>query len=95
MNIGEKFYCSRCMREMEDEGTCSHCGYDPGQPASRSALEEGTLLHSGRYQLGAVIGVGGSVLHTLPGTIPCPRRLPLKNISPKIFAKGISMRAMR
>jgi len=59
MNIGEKFYCSRCMREMEDEGICRHCGYDPNQTAGRSVLEEGTLLQSGRYQLGAVIGMGG------------------------------------
>lgn len=59
MNIGEKFYCSRCMHEMEDEGICPHCGYDPNQTAGRSVLEEGTLLQNGRYQLGAVIGMGG------------------------------------
>ncbi len=59
MNIGEKFYCSRCMREVDNEGICRHCGYDPNQPAGRIALEEGTLLQNGRYQLGAVIGMGG------------------------------------
>lgn len=59
MNIGEKFYCSQCMREVENEGICQHCGYDPSQSVSRSALEEGTLLQNGRYQLGAVIGMGG------------------------------------
>lgn len=59
MNIGEKFYCSQCMREVEGEGTCPYCGYDPNQPVSRSVLDEGTLLNNGRYQLGAVIGRGG------------------------------------
>lgn len=59
MNIGEKFYCSRCMRELENEGICRHCGYDPNEMVSCNILEEGTLLQSGRYQLGAVIGAGG------------------------------------
>ncbi len=59
MNIGEKFYCSRCMRELESEGICRHCGYDPNQIVGHSVLEEGTLLQNGRYQLGAVIGMGG------------------------------------
>lgn len=59
MNIGEKFYCSKCMRELENEGICPHCGYDPNQIVSHSVLEEGTLLQNGRYQLGAVIGMGG------------------------------------
>ena len=47
------------MREVDNEGICRHCGYDPNQPAGRIALEEGTLLQNGRYQLGAVIGMGG------------------------------------
>lgn len=59
MNIGEKFYCSRCMREVESEGICGYCGYDPNQEVSSRVLEEGTLLQNGRYQLGAVIGAGG------------------------------------
>lgn len=59
MNIGEKFYCSECMREIEREGIYPHCGYDQNQSVSRNALEEGTVLHAGRYQLGAVIGRGG------------------------------------
>lgn len=59
MNIGELFYCSRCMRELESEGICPHCGYNPNQEVSLSILAEGTLLQDGRYQLGAVIGIGG------------------------------------
>ena len=59
MNIGEHFFCSRCMRTLENEGICPYCGYDPFAPVSTSALEEGVLLHDGRYQLGAVIGMGG------------------------------------
>ena len=59
MNIKENFYCSKCMRTMEDDGICPFCGYDPDHPVSRKVLEEGTLLQNGRYQLGAVLGSGG------------------------------------
>ncbi len=54
MNIGERFYCSRCLAELENEGTCKKCGYDPSSPEDPSALEEGTLLHNMRFQIGAV-----------------------------------------
>ena len=60
MNIGEEFYCSRCMRIIEDEEEiCPHCGYDPYHVKEEHMLEEGTLLNNGRYQIGAVIGSGG------------------------------------
>lgn len=59
MNIGEYFYCSKCMRELEDDMVCPYCGHDPDAPVGRGGLEEGTLLNYGRYQLGAVLGVGG------------------------------------
>lgn len=60
MNIGEEFYCSRCMRPVEDEeDICPHCGYDPYHDSDTHLLEEGTLLNNGRYQIGAVIGSGG------------------------------------
>lgn len=58
MDIDGKIYCSRCMREIEAEGTCPHCGYHPCGKHNTSALEQGTLLN-GRYQLGTVIGQGG------------------------------------
>ena len=59
MEINGVFYCSRCMRRMEAEGKCPHCGYDSEkQERNRTVLEEGTLL-SEKYQLGAVIGQGG------------------------------------
>ena len=60
MNIAEHFYCSRCMREVDNDCIiCPHCGYDPSQRRNVYALEEGTLLQNGRYQLGTVIGSGG------------------------------------
>ena len=59
MNIGEKFYCSKCMKELIEEGVCPFCGYDPMGKKSSVPLEEGTLLQDGRYQIGAVIGSGG------------------------------------
>ena len=60
MNIGEKFYCPRCLKEIEDEGIiCPHCGHDPAKIQNVHILEEGTLLQNGRYQLGASIGSGG------------------------------------
>lgn len=59
MNIQERYYCSKCMRELAEECVCPFCGYDPMAPVSEWALEEGTLLQHGRYQLGAVIGAGG------------------------------------
>ena len=59
MEINGVFYCSRCMRRMEEEGKCPHCGYDSEkQERNLTVLEEGTLLAE-KYQLGAVIGQGG------------------------------------
>ena len=59
MEINGAFYCSRCMRRMEEEGKCPHCGYDSEkQERNLTVLEEGTLLAE-KYQLGAVIGQGG------------------------------------
>lgn len=58
MEINGVYYCSRCMRRLEGEGPCPHCGYDGTQERDLSVLEEGTLLN-GKYQLGAVIGQGG------------------------------------
>ena len=59
MNIGESFYCSRCMREVEDDTVKCTCGYDPSEKRPANVLEEGALLQNGRYQIGAVIGTGG------------------------------------
>lgn len=59
MNIGDLFFCSKCMRKIEEEGICPYCGHDPDGPISKNALEEGSLLQNGRYQLGAVLGIGG------------------------------------
>ena len=59
MNIQERYFCSKCMRELPEECVCPFCGYDPMSPASDWALEEGTLFQHGRYQLGSVIGAGG------------------------------------
>lgn len=54
MNIGEQFYCSRCMTELNEEGKCCKCGYDPSEKPDLNALEEGTLLQGIRFQIGAV-----------------------------------------
>lgn len=54
MNIGEHFYCSRCMTELAEEGKCIKCGYDPCGKIDLNALEEGTLLQGVRFQIGAV-----------------------------------------
>lgn len=60
MNIGERFYCSRCLREVEDEELpCPYCGYESEGRTDPKMLEEGTLLNNLRYQVGAVIGAGG------------------------------------
>ncbi len=59
MDIDGVVYCSKCMRKIEAEGLCPHCGYDPDTDVRiKTILEQGTLLN-GRYQLGAVIGRGG------------------------------------
>jgi len=47
------------MRPIKEEGVCPYCGYNPGDAPDKRFLEEGTLLHEGRYQLGAVIGQSG------------------------------------
>ncbi len=54
MNIRERFYCSRCLKELEDEGVCDECHYDPTSEPVENALDEGTLLGNGRIQIGAV-----------------------------------------
>lgn len=60
MNIGEKYYCSHCMRQLsEEQQCCPFCGYSGNDEDPDFALPEGTLLHNGRYELGAVVGVGG------------------------------------
>ncbi|MDO5540437.1 MAG: BspA family leucine-rich repeat surface protein [Eubacteriales bacterium] len=59
MNIGEKYYCSKCMMEIEDEIICPYCGHDPETSTGRIALEEGTLLCNRRYQIGSILGTGG------------------------------------
>lgn len=59
MDISGKFFCSRCMRQLEEEGICPFCGYDHREEENENpALCRGTLLHE-RYQLGSVIGIGG------------------------------------
>lgn len=59
MNIGECFYCSKCMKKIKEEMICPYCGHNPEHLTSENALEEGTLLQKGRYQLGTVLGSGG------------------------------------
>ena len=60
MYISERLYCSRCLREMEEEGVCPFCGYDEDEvPFDPQVLEEGTLLGGKRYRIGALIGKGG------------------------------------
>ncbi len=54
MNIGEIFYCSRCLKQLDQEGVCIYCGYDPSSYVDADALEEGTLLCGKRFQVGAV-----------------------------------------
>ena len=60
MNINEAFYCSKCLRKMEDEGVCPLCGYAEDEVVyDPQVLEEGTLLNDRRYRIGALIGRGG------------------------------------
>ena len=54
MNIGEDFYCSRCLQNLDQEQICDACGYDPSSPVLKNALEEGTLICEKRFQIGAV-----------------------------------------
>lgn len=56
MELGERVFCSRCMKRLEEESVCPHCGFDPDRmEMDCSVLEEGTLLCQGRFVLGAVI----------------------------------------
>lgn len=59
MDIDGVFYCSRCMRGIEREDLCPHCGHDPKHYREDPRyLPEGAYLRD-RYILGAVIGSGG------------------------------------
>lgn len=56
MNIGERFYCSRCLAELNDDVPCNICGYDPRSCENifSDALEEGTTLQAMKFHIGAV-----------------------------------------
>lgn len=59
MDIDGKYYCSKCMNEINDNGICPLCQFDQLNEKNKShALDIGSLLNN-RYQLGAVIGQGG------------------------------------
>lgn len=54
MNIGERFYCSRCLHELADERICDKCSYSPSILPDPKAIEEGATLLGRRFQIGAV-----------------------------------------
>ncbi|MBQ4430615.1 MAG: hypothetical protein II877_03850 [Synergistaceae bacterium] len=55
MNIFDRFYCSRCLAEIQsDEEVCPKCGYNPCGDSDGLALEEGTTLDRMRFHVGAV-----------------------------------------
>ena len=49
-----------CFHNIQGEGACSYCGYDPGKDEGKYpfALPAGTVL-ANRYILGRVLGQGG------------------------------------
>ncbi len=55
-----KDVCYSCFQEKNEEGPCSHCGYDPKQDQGKydHALPHGTVL-AGMYVIGRVLGQGG------------------------------------
>lgn len=59
MQINDRLLCSRCLRELDEEGACPYCGFN-GQTCKkdRRVLEEGTILNE-RYMLGSMLGMGG------------------------------------
>lgn len=87
MNIGERFYCSKCLREIENDEICPHCGYDPSREWYSSALEEGTLLYNGRYQLGAVLGHGGFGITYAAWDLVLDMPVAIKEYYPKEYTK--------
>ncbi len=52
--------CYHCFHNIQGEGACSYCGYDPGKDEGKYpfALPAGTVL-ANRYILGRVLGQGG------------------------------------
>lgn len=59
MDFDGVFYCARCMRKIEKEDTCPHCGFDNRTIHNASpALDMYTVLNE-RYQICSVIGRGG------------------------------------
>lgn len=49
----------KMYEKIKEEMICPYCGHNPEHLTSENALEEGTLLQKGRYQLGTVLGSGG------------------------------------
>lgn len=87
MNIGERFYCSKCLREIDNDEICPHCGYDPSSEWYSSALEEGALLYDGRYQLGAVLGHGGFGITYAAWDLVLDMPVAIKEYYPKEYTK--------
>lgn len=50
--------CLGCMNELEEDGTCRHCNYDPETPQPKSYLKAGTILDD-RYMVGKILTVNG------------------------------------
>ena len=52
--------CSNCFHELNTDGACPRCGYDPATQAGKYplALRPGSILN-GRYTVGRVLGQGG------------------------------------
>ena len=79
--------CWHCFREIQAEGPCPHCGFDPkGQREKYPlALRPGSVL-LGRYTVGRVLGQGGFGITYIAQDFQTGDRVAVKEYLPTEFA---------
>ena len=79
--------CWHCFQEIETEGVCPYCGYDPSEAADKYplALQPGSILN-GSYIVGRVLGQGGFGITYVAQEHETKKRVAIKEFFPSEMA---------